>query len=99
MKVALGPEGKLGAISKQLTEFDRGYVGMTYCPESMLETYFEAFDRVARRHGDQAVVEMVLGELADAEGDQVPRAESGATFGGDGGSGPGDALRLCRSHN
>jgi choline kinase len=64
MKVALGSDGRLKDISKKLTAFDRGYVGMTFCPERMLDTYFQAFDRVAGEHGDRAVVEMVLDDLA-----------------------------------
>jgi len=66
MKVSLTKNGRLGSISKQLTTFDRGYVGMTYCPGKSLKSYFEAFDRVAEKFGDSAVVEMVLGELASS---------------------------------
>jgi len=65
MKVALNPAGRLGGISKQLESYDRGYVGMTFCPARLMKTYFQAFDRVAEKYGDKAVVEMVLGDLAD----------------------------------
>jgi choline kinase len=68
MKVSLNPDGRLGLISKQLSSFERGYVGMTYCPAGWLARYFEAFDRVAERVGDSAVVEMVLGDLAENGG-------------------------------
>jgi len=64
MKVSLDADGRLHRISKQLTEFDRGYVGMTYCPDRSLDAYFQAFDRVATEFGDRAMVEMVLGDLA-----------------------------------
>ena len=64
MKVLMDGDGRLKSISKQLSDFDRGYVGMTFCPTRLLEAYFQAFDRVADRHKDRAVVEMVLGDLA-----------------------------------
>ena len=63
MKVLLDNKGYLKAISKKLLEYDRGYVGMTYCAQSMLAQYFESFDRVAEQMGKQAVVEMVLDDL------------------------------------
>jgi choline kinase len=66
MKVALNRDGRLDSISKQLSSYDRGYVGMTFCPAKFLQTYFQAFDRVAEKYGDSAVVEMVLGDLADS---------------------------------
>lgn len=71
MKVDLAPNGHLRAISKTLTTFQRGYVGMTFCAASRLPSYFEAFDRVAQRAGDKAVVEMILADLA--ERGQPPR--------------------------
>lgn len=64
MKVSLDGDGRLNGISKQLASYDRGYVGMTFCPERMLSQYFQAFDRVEKEHGERAVVEMVLGDLA-----------------------------------
>ncbi len=67
MKVALDDEGRIQSISKQLSEFDRGYVGMTFCPADRSEEYWQAFDAVAAEHGDKAVVEMVLGHLAKTD--------------------------------
>jgi choline kinase len=64
MKVLLDPSGRVARISKQLTEFDRGYVGCTFCSKARLDDYRAAFQRVAQEHGDAAVVEMVLAELA-----------------------------------
>ncbi len=64
MKVRLGPDGRLAAIAKTLTEFERGYVGMTFCPAERREDYWRAFDAVAAEHGDKAVVEQVLARLA-----------------------------------
>jgi choline kinase len=71
MKVDLAVDGRLRAISKTLTTFQRGYVGMTFCGGSHLATYLESFDRVASRSGDKAVVEMILADLA--ERGQAPR--------------------------
>jgi len=65
MKAKADERGRLLRISKQLTEFDRGYVGMTYCPREALPTYRKAFDEVVQRVGDSAVVEMILGHLAE----------------------------------
>ncbi len=64
MKVSLNGAGRLKDISKQLSSYDRGYVGMTFCPERLFPEYFQAFDRVEKEYGDRAVVEMVLGDLA-----------------------------------
>jgi choline kinase len=64
MKVLTHPDGRLAEISKGLTRFDRGYVGMTFCPHHMLSSYWAVFDRVAAAQGEKAVVEMVLADLA-----------------------------------
>jgi choline kinase len=64
MKVELDARGRLAAIAKTLTAFQRGYVGMTFCPEDRRREYWEAFDRVAAEIGDKAVVEQVLARLA-----------------------------------
>jgi choline kinase len=65
MKVELSPDGRLKRISKTLTKFEVGYVGMTFCSASEQKTYFESFDRVESRVGEKAVVEMILADLAD----------------------------------
>ncbi|HOX44721.1 MAG TPA: NTP transferase domain-containing protein [Myxococcota bacterium] len=64
MKVRLDPQGRLAAIAKTLTEFQRGYVGMTFCPAERRQDYWRAFDQVAAEQGDKAVVEQVLARLA-----------------------------------
>jgi choline kinase len=65
MKVALDERGLLKSISKKLSDFSRGYVGITFCARDYQKDYFEALDAVAAKYGDAAVVEMVLQELAD----------------------------------
>lgn len=52
-------------ISKQLTEYQRGYVGMTYCSNTTRGLYGEAFIKTKRRFGRDARVEYVLQVLAD----------------------------------
>lgn len=65
MKVALDSNGNLMAISKQLTQFDVGYIGMTRCDADAVPMYLAAADIVLTKVGAQrAVVEMVLGQLA-----------------------------------
>ena len=65
MKVKLGGDDRLGAISKTLEEFDGGYIGMTWCSRDMLDTYREAARRTRKRFGENANVEAILGLLAE----------------------------------
>ncbi len=51
MKVALNDDGDLMAISKQLTEFDVGYIGMTCCHASAVPQYLAAADAVLAKVG------------------------------------------------
>lgn len=65
MKVACDDNGDLRAISKQLTVFDRGYVGMTRVLGAAVPGYLAAADAVLAEIGpERAVVEMILGRLA-----------------------------------
>jgi choline kinase len=67
MKVSRGPDGRIAAISKQLTEWDCGYIGMTRVDASMVEHYLATADRVLSKIGaKKAVVEMVLAGLSEA---------------------------------
>lgn len=70
MKVLLDSQKNLVQISKSLQKFDAGYVGLTFCEEQEREAYNRAFDAVAKKFGEKAVVEQVLGELA-LEGSKV----------------------------
>ncbi len=65
MKVKLDAAGMLAGISKRLVDFDRGYVGLTYCDAASRPLYDAACARVVARLGDKAVAEQVLQELAD----------------------------------
>lgn len=64
MKVKLAPDGTLSGIAKTLTDFDRGYVGMTFVDAASRPAYDAAAARVVERLGDNAVAEQVLQELA-----------------------------------
>ena len=66
MKVKLDGQGHVAAIAKTLTDFDVGYVGMTYVPAQHLERYRAAVAETGRTRGDAANVEGVLQTLADA---------------------------------
>ncbi len=73
MKVKLRDDGKsVASISKELTDFDCGYIGMTYIDSSMEEAYRNAIDGALARYGDKAVVENVLQVLAESV-DATPR--------------------------
>lgn len=69
MKVKLGPDRKsVKAISKKLTDFDCGYIGMTYVDSSKGELYRNTIEEVIGRFGEKAVVENILQVLAEKEG-------------------------------
>ena len=54
-------------MSKQLTDFDCGYIGKTYVDVSMEDVYRGAVDTVLNEFGDKAVVEHILHVLARDE--------------------------------
>jgi len=61
MKVQV-KDDKLLNISKTLTEFDGGYVGMTYCNKKYLSQYFAVAKNLKDKEKD-SVVENILKEL------------------------------------
>ena len=63
MKVKLA-NGQVHLMSKKLTDFDCGYVGMTYVDQEQLPAYLRAVQEVYKNNPDTAVVENVLVELA-----------------------------------
>jgi choline kinase len=66
MKVKLRDDRKsVASISKALTDFDCGYIGMTYIDRSMEEAYLNAIRDTLARYGEKAVVENVLQVLAE----------------------------------
>lgn len=68
MKIKLYNDKKsVCLISKQLADYDCGYIGMTYVDKSMERIYREALEKTLKVHGDSAVVEKVLQVLADSK--------------------------------
>ena len=65
MKVKLGPGRTVAGISKRLTEFDVGYIGMTLVRDSGAAAWREAFEAVLAERPDTGVAEDVLQRLAD----------------------------------
>jgi L-glutamine-phosphate cytidylyltransferase len=66
MKVKRDARGRVAHISKTLTDFDAGYVGMTYVPDRALTRYFAETDAALTAEGPTIHVERVLARLADA---------------------------------
>lgn len=69
MKVSVAEGGLyIKNISKQLAVYQRGYVGITYCGDSMRGSYDKALEETKKRYGHDARVEDVLQTLADRGG-------------------------------
>ncbi len=64
MKVKLNKNGKVLKIDKKLTDYDCGYIGMTYVDVAFNEIYRVALKKTVKEYGDKAVVENVLQLLA-----------------------------------
>jgi choline kinase len=77
MKVERDSGGRVLAISKTLTRFDCGYVGMTRVPGAALPRYFAEVDAARAAEGDTIHVERVLARLAQAGRPPVCRDISG----------------------
>lgn len=65
MKVKTDSQRRVRMISKQLTDFDMGYIGMTLVRESGLADYRKSFDAARSARGEMAVTEDVLQTLSD----------------------------------
>jgi len=63
MKVFINSDKKVEKISKKLTEWNAGYIGMTFIRKSFWKDYFKAAQSVSENHKEKAVVEMVIQEL------------------------------------
>jgi choline kinase len=70
MKVKLDEQGLLADIRKTLDSFDGGYIGMTYCAASLLDSYRQAVQAVLKSCGHEACVEQVL-DQASSDGQPV----------------------------
>jgi len=64
MKVCLDEGKHLVEISKTLTSYDAGYVGLTFLPKEEIPSYQRALEQTEVKHGEKAVVENILPQLA-----------------------------------
>lgn len=64
MKVLRDDQGRIREIAKTLTNFDCGYVGMTYVPASARARYLAEVDAAIAQDGQDIHVERVLARLA-----------------------------------
>lgn len=67
MKVLRDGQGRVSQISKTLTAFDCGYVGMTRVPSGSLARYFAEADAALAEEGRATHVERLLARLAATE--------------------------------
>lgn len=65
MKVERDARGRVARISKTLTTFDAGYVGMTKVPVAAADRYWAAVQAAQAEEGRAIHVERVLARLAD----------------------------------
>jgi choline kinase len=73
MKVKLDNDKQyIAEISKQLSDFDCGYIGMTYVDKKMDSVYREAIGKVIEKNGEKSVVENILHYLSE-EGNNRPK--------------------------
>ncbi len=72
MKVKLRDDKKIQLISKQLDDFDCGYIGMTYVDKKCENYYRMSVDKTIEKVGEKAVVENVLQYMAE-DGSNAPK--------------------------
>jgi choline kinase len=77
MKVERRADGRVRRISKSLTTFDSGYVGMTRVPTSALPRYWQTADAALAEEGRAIHVERVLARLAESNVPPLCRDISG----------------------
>lgn len=65
MKVKLDATSRIQNIHKKLTDYDRGYIGMTFVAEDGKAHYMQAVETVRAKNDDSAWAEMVLQTMAD----------------------------------
>lgn len=65
MKVSFDSTGHVKEMSKTLTSWDGGYVGMTWIPKRCREAYNKALQSLRDNHGDDNPVEKVLVTLSE----------------------------------
>lgn len=67
MKVFLDDWGRIVKIDKKLTEFHKGYIGMTTVSKALIPDYINAFNEVLKIKGETANVEAILAHLAETD--------------------------------
>ena len=77
MKVERRADGRVRRISKTLSKFDSGYVGMTRVPTSALPRYWQSAEAALAEEGRAIHVERVLGRLAESDAPPLCRDISG----------------------
>ncbi len=77
MKVERRADDRVRRISKTLTKFDSGYVGMTRVPTSALPRYWRTAEAALAEEGRAIHVERVLGRLAESDAPPLCRDISG----------------------
>ena len=77
MKVERRPDGRVRRISKTLTTFDSGYVGMTRVPTPALPRYWQNADAALAEEGRAIHVERILARLAESDAPPLCRDISG----------------------
>lgn len=65
MKIKLNEKKRVALIDKKLTDFDCGYVGMTFCSKEKLELYRNYAQRTLDEFGENSNVEKIIHKLAD----------------------------------
>ena len=65
MKVKLDDKKNISKIHKQLSDFDGGYIGMTYVGKDSINQYRTAAQQMKASKGEAAPVEWILGLLAE----------------------------------
>jgi len=65
MKVKLDGAGHISKIDKKLSDYDCGYIGMTFCPKAALDEYRNGVAGVINGDGAASNVERVLARLSN----------------------------------
>lgn len=71
MKIELSSNNTIKKISKQLSVFQKGYIGMSFIGKNQLQTYKKAVETVKNQTQSKANVEAVLDYLAPQIGIEV----------------------------
>lgn len=68
MKISLKPDGSLKSISKDLSTYRGGYIGLTRIPGEITQSYWETAKRISKKDDGRANVESILGEWLETGG-------------------------------